>query len=210
MNPFRFRLLVAWNIALSVALLVAVLGVLASAAQAANDPPVKVFTASYAHGNGIRGGGAGSRVINSTAYQDILTIPVNFTGQSHTHQCAIIASANVTNPSISDTGNVYRFGIGLDGASAATYSFSEMVVELNDNATIDDPSWVPVTTNRLFTSLSAGPHTLRFQARKNAASNPNLTVNNAYATVICLKRSQESAATTESEPAAPDTLPDSQ
>lgn len=190
MNTRAFRLLFTWNIVLTVLLLIA-LAFAAVSAQAANDPPVKVYSASLAHGNGVAGTGSDDKLINSTTFQDILTVPVNFTGQAHVHHCVLVASANVINPATGgDTGNFYEFGVGLDGSSASIYSFSTMKLELNDNDTIDDHSWMPVTTNRVFTSLSAAAHTIRFQARKTSAGAPNLTVDNAYATVICFKKLQ--------------------
>jgi hypothetical protein len=192
MNPLRFKLLVVWNIVLSTAFLLLVLGVAVSTVQAANDPPIKVYTASLEHGSGIVGAGRISDVtINSTLYQTILSIPVNFTGQSHVHYCVAMGSANVMNPaSGGSTGNRYDFSVKGD---AAVSNFAMMTLEMSDNYGVDDPNYVPVSTQRVFDSLSAAPHTFYFVARKQAAGSPNMIVENASFTVICFKKLQTAA-----------------
>lgn len=204
MNPLRFKLLVVWNIVLSTALIVVVLGVLVSSALAANDPPVKVYSATYAHGNGIAGNAVNDKTISSTAFADVVTIPVNFTGQTHVHYCVAIADARVINPASNTTGHRYEFGVGYDSNSAASYDFSNMTLEMSDNAGVDDPNYYPVGTNRVFMNLSAAAHTIRFQARKMAAGSPNLTIDNASMTVICFKKYQNMAASMEPDTTAPD------
>lgn len=193
MNPLRFKLLVAWNIVLSTALVLVVLGVVVSAAQAANDPPVKVYTATLDHQSGIAGTGTEmDKVINSTDYQTILSVPVSFAGQTHEHYCVVLASANVVNPATGgNTGYRYDFTVGVNG----TYSgWARMVLEMSDNPSHDDPNYVPVTTQRMFGPHSAAGHTFTFVARKQAASNPNMTIDNASMTVICFKKLQTLAA----------------
>lgn len=198
MNTRAFRLLVTWNIVLTILLLVA-LAFAAVSAQAANDPPVKVYTASFAHGNGIAGNSTGTdKLISSTSFTDVLTVPINFTGQNHNHYCTVIASANVKNPG-NGTGHIYEFGVGYDANSATGLVNSNMFLEMSDNAGVDDPSWLPVTTNRVFSSLTPATHTIRFQARKQVAGDPNFTIDNATMTVLCFKKYQAMLAPSEPE-----------
>lgn len=193
MNPLRFKLLVVWNIVLSTAFLLLVLGVAVSTVQAANDPPVKVYTAALEHGTGIAGAGKSlDTTINSASYQTILSIPVNFTGQSHVHYCVALGSANVINPASGSTGHRYDFTVQGD---ATVSSYAMMTLEMSDNANADDPNYVPVSTQRVFDSLSAAPHTFYFVARKQAAGSPNMVVDNASFTVICFKKLQTAAMT---------------
>ncbi|MBI4675404.1 MAG: hypothetical protein HY741_27480 [Chloroflexi bacterium] len=209
MNTRSFRLLVTWNVILTVLLLIA-LAFVAVSAQAANDPPVKVYTATYAHGNGIAGTAVNDKTISSTTFADILTISVNFTGQTHNHYCVMIGSANLINPALGSTGHRYEFGVGYDANTAASYSFSNMQVEFSDNAGVDDLSYLPVTSNRVFGALTPAAHTLRFQGRKLAAGSPNLTVDNASATAICFKKYQTMLGASEPEGPAPDNFANDQ
>lgn len=191
MNPLRFKLLVAWNIVLTTALVLVVLGVVVSSVQAANDPPVKVYTASLEHASGIVGTGRTTNVtIDSTVYQTILSLPVNFTGQTHLHYCVAMGSANVINPASSSTGHRYDFSVRGD---ATVSNYAMMTLEMSDNGGVDDPNFVPVSTQRVFDALSAAPHTFYFVARKQAAGSPNMVVENASFTVICFKKLQTAA-----------------
>lgn len=167
----------------------------------ANDPPVKVYSATLAHGNGVAGNATGINVViadTTFAGNDILTVPVDFTGQTHNHYCAVIASANVINPG-NGTGHVYEFGVGYDASNADTFAFSNMFLDLSDNAGVDDPSWWPVTVNRVFPALTPATHTIRFQARKRVAGDPNFTIDNASMTVLCFKKYQTMLAAPEPE-----------
>ena len=189
MSPSKFKLLIVWNIVLTT-LLVVMLGIVATVTYAANDSPVEVFTAELDHPAGIAGNATGTnKVINSTTFLDVLTVSVNFTGQTHNHYCTAIASANVINPG-NGTGHLYEFGVGVDDAGAGSYSNSNMILDLSDNAGVNDPSWWPVTTNRTLSALTPAVHTVRFQARKQAAGDPNFEIDNASMTVLCFKKYQ--------------------
>jgi hypothetical protein len=193
MNTRAFRLLLIWNIVLTILLLIA-LAFAAVSAQAANDPPVKVYSASLEHNSGATGGGAANKTISSTTFTDILTVNVNFGTQTHNHQCVVIPSARVDNPAVNKTGLLYDFAVTYDSFPATSYNLSHMTLEFSDHASFDDVDTVPVTTNRVFTNIGNGMHTLRFQARKGAAANPTLTITNAYMSVICVKVLQPSTA----------------
>lgn len=186
MNTTGFKLLLTWNVVLTV-LLLAGLAFAALSAQAATDPPIQVLTANLDHGIAGTGGSTASVLISSAVpYQTFLSVPVNFTGQTHIHQCLAIGSANVENPG-SGTGHQYVFNVGMD-SSYGGYSF--MTIELADNAGVNDPNFVPVTTNKIFTNISAAPHTFRFGAYKRQPTDPNFTIHNASMTVICFKQLQ--------------------
>ncbi len=209
MNAPKYKLLVTWNIVLTT-LLIVTLAVAAISVQAANDPPVEVFSATYDHAAGTAGTSTGTdKTISSTTYTDLLTVPVNFTGQNHNHYCAIVASANVKNPG-NGTGHYYDFGVGYDSSSAASLVNSVMRLELGDNGGVDDPSWMPVTTNRLFdAAFTPAAHTIRFQARKVSAADPNVVIDNASISVFCFKKLQTASLQVD-EPAQEDNVPNDQ
>jgi hypothetical protein len=186
MNTRGFKLLLTWNVVLTV-LLLAAFAFAAVSAQAANDPPVKVFTASLDHVIAGTGGTAANAIItNTNAYQTFLTVPVNFTGQTHLHQCVAIGSANVENPG-RGTGHQYVFNVGMDSKYGGS---SYMQIELGDNSDVNDPATWPVTTNKIFTSVSAAQHIFRFGAFKRSVLDPNFQINNASMTVLCFKNLQ--------------------
>jgi hypothetical protein len=118
-NP-KFKLLFTWNVVLTV-MLVVVIGIAAVGVQAANDPPVQVYTASLDHAGGAAGTSRTTNTsVTSTSYQVILTLTVNFTGQSHNHQCFAIGSANLINPATGgDTGNRYNISLMHEAMSTA-------------------------------------------------------------------------------------------
>lgn len=188
MNTQKYRLLVTWNVVLTTLLIIAFAFVVMSV-QASNDPPVEVFTATLDHGVGAAGAGTTTDVhISGTAYQPILSIPVDFTGQNHVHQCFVIGSANAVNPATGGhTGYRYDFTTKMD---TATSSFALMTLEMSDNPSHDDANFLPVTTSRIYTGVSAGEHTFSFVAREQNAANPDLTVTNATITVLCFKKLQ--------------------
>lgn len=198
MNTRKYRLLVTWNMVLTT-LLVLTLAFVAVTVQASNDPPVEIFSANLDHGIGAAGTGTSNDVhISGTGYQTILSIPVDFTGQSHTHQCILIGSANVENPATGGkTGFRYDFSTKMD---AVVSSFSVMTLEMSDNLSHDDANFVPVTTSRIYTNVSAAAHTFTFVAREQAAANPDLTITNSTFSVICVKKLQ-TMTTTEQDPA---------
>ena len=59
---------------------------------------------------------------------------------------------------------------------------------------MNDPNFVPVTTNKLFTNISAASHTFRFGAYKRQPTDPNFTIHNASMTVLCFKQLQGAVA----------------
>jgi hypothetical protein len=187
MNDSKYKLLVIWNVILSTLLLLAI-GVAAAGVQAANDPPVQVFSATLDHGVGVTGNATANNVtLDTTSWKPILSVPVNFAGQAHNHQCIVVASANLENPTSNTTGHRYDFSLAIDGSTSL---WSLMQVEMSDNASVDDANFVPVSTNRIFTDMSPAAHTLNFVGRKEAAGSPSLVVTNSSVSVICVKKLQ--------------------
>ncbi|MCC7163114.1 MAG: hypothetical protein IT331_11510 [Anaerolineae bacterium] len=69
------------------------LALYATAAQAANDPPVRVFTADAYD---VRGGGSASAVdgvINGTTPDTLRTVTTTRLSAGHPHVCVVVASA---------------------------------------------------------------------------------------------------------------------
>lgn len=188
MNNPKFKLLVTWNVVLTV-LLVVVIGIAAVGVQAANDPPVQMYTAGLDHAGGAAGAVRSTDfTVSSTGYQAILSITVNFTGQAHMHQCFVIGSASLINPATGgNTGYRYNFSTMHEASSTG---YQTMVVEMSDNPSHDDANYVPVTTNMLYTNLDAASHTFTFVGRKQDGGNPDLIVDNATMSVLCFKKLQ--------------------
>ncbi|MBI4670564.1 MAG: hypothetical protein HY741_02700 [Chloroflexi bacterium] len=97
MNSRLVRFLVFWNVASSVLLLVAI-AMYASAAQAANDPPVRAFTASTAHVGSARGGATMNpiEVSRRDVWTQLLKVSVNLS-DNHNHECTAIVSSHAYN-----------------------------------------------------------------------------------------------------------------
>jgi hypothetical protein len=195
------KILFTWNLVLTTLLLV-MIGITAVSVQAANDPPVKVYSANLDHNSGTNGTGTTvNKVINGTGWQTILSVPVDFTGQTHNHHCVVIGTANAVNPAGGgNTGFRYDFSTRLDGGGGSSWAL--MTLELSDNPSHDDANFVPVTISRLWTELEPGAHTLDFIAREQNAGNPNLTITNATVSALCFKRLQIPASGM--QPAEPD------
>jgi hypothetical protein len=183
------KILFTWNLVLTTLLLV-MIGITAVSVQAANDPPVKVYSANFDHNSGTNGTGTDAdRVITGTAWQNVLSVGVDFTGQSHNHHCVVIGSANVVNPaSGGHTGFRYDFSIRQDGGGVSNWS--KMTMEFSDNPSHDDENYVPVTVHRLWTNVTPGAHTFDLVSRKQNAGNPNLTITNSTFSVLCFKKLQ--------------------
>lgn len=205
MNTQKYRLVVIWNLVLTT-LLIITLAFVAVSVQASNDPPVEVFTASLDHGVGAAGTGTTTDVhVAGTGYTTILSVPVDFTGQNHNHQCFVSGSANVENPATGGkTGFRYDFTTKMD---TAVSSFAVMTLEMSDNPSHDDANFFPVTTTRIYTGVSAAAHTFSLVAREQSAANPDMTVTNATITVLCFKKLQTLSTMEDAEPIIESNLP---
>lgn len=201
MKSRTLQVLVAWNAVLTVLLIVA-LGSNALLAQAANDPPVKVYSAATDH-NGTTNGAStiGDKLIDSNvSWTQLLSVTVNFTGQSHTHQCAVIASSEALNGASGTTDNLYAFDLTVDSPAGDLNAGSTRTIDFDDNATTDDTNYLEVSSNRLFTNLSAGAHTFRWLGMKQAANDDNMIVNDSSMVVLCFKKLQTALALPQDAP----------
>jgi hypothetical protein len=99
--------------------------------------------------------------------------------------CSVTASADVFYHTDFDTGNVYIFGLGLDGGfNDSPERASERNLEFAGTDAFDIFN-KSVTTTVTF-SVSPGDHIFRFNARKADATNPNVTVDDASMSVVCM------------------------
>lgn len=191
MNVRLLKVVLFWNAALTVVLLASLL-VNANFVMAANDPPVKVFTATAAHAGGLDGAGTNinSAITSDSTWTQLLAVDINFGTQTHNHQCIAVASADVINPYGGTSGahNSYRFDIALDTTSPASDSPGERMVDfVNTTASV---AAQPVTTNRVFFNISNGTHTVYFLARRTAGGTLTASTSDASMSVICLKSVQ--------------------
>ncbi len=126
-------------------------------------------------------------------YTTLAQVTINVpNGIDPTHNCAVIASANVFNNTGIDNGSLtedssvhrYHFGIGLDFIAIDPSSLR--VVERRNQADVNDPDRWPVSTNRTF-SLSPGNHTFYFLGgpETDLGESPAITVNRRALSVIC-------------------------
>ena len=187
-----FKIVLLWNAALT-AILLASLLVNANFALAANDPPVKVFTAQPAHTGGLDGSGTTTNVsINSdSSWTTLMTVDVNFGTQTHAHQCVAVASADILNPfsGSANQRNSYFFDltVGLPNGGSVDGPGSR-TVELINNSTYGNATQ-NITTNRVFFNIQNGVHTVYFLGRKSTGA-ANANVNDSSMSVICMKVTQ--------------------
>lgn len=188
MNTRWLKIVLIWNAVLT-ALLLASLLANANFALAANDPPVKVFTARSAHAGGLDGSGTTTNVsLNSdSTWAQLMTVDVNFGTQTHAHQCVAIASADVFNP-LSGTHNAYYFDltVGLPNGGSTDGPGTRSIDLVNSSSA---PTIQNVTTNRAFFNIQNGVHTVYFLGRK-ASGSANATVGDSSMSVICMKAVQ--------------------
>lgn len=114
----------------------------------------------------------------------IRQVNVNVPVGGPTHNCAAIASADVINPGGDGTNQRYRFGIALDIASPSLQTVR--IIEMRNQAGVNDPDRWPVSTNRTF-PVGPGNHTFYFLGGPEVddGTNPDVTLDNSALTVIC-------------------------
>jgi hypothetical protein len=176
------RILVMWNVALTVLVLVG-MALYASAAQAANDPPVSVFTANADDVGGDGDATVNNRTVNSTSYTELRKITTERLGASHPHTCVVIASATAQHSSGEGT---YIFALSMD-SEVGSPGGSQRRIELFDNAGINDDNVEEVSTVYTFDNVQ-GVHDFRFLGRKQSAGDSHMEVDAASMSVICLKK----------------------
>lgn len=151
MNKRTIKLLVLWNVALTVLLLASV-AFNASLAQAAIDPPVKIYTA---HADSIGGdhsqSTAGMSVNKSTGYDTLLSTSVSLSTSS---TCLVTASASVNAAGSSSTHDV---GLNVDSTTSVKAA-SDREIYFPTTVGVNE-----VTTVYGFDNLT-GSHTFDFLA----------------------------------------------
>lgn len=175
------KLIVVWNIVLTV-LLLASLGANAMFVQAANDPPVQVQTASLQDSGGDDSSSTSAVTINGTSPQTLTSVTVKVS-TLHNHVCLVSATADLSAALIGTQGSNVIFGLGMD-TQTATDPASERRVAV-------EPSGVRAATGSTTLGFDnvRGQHTFYFSGRlPNTQFNDSSTVNAASIIVVCLKK----------------------
>lgn len=184
MNSRLVKLILFWNAVLT-ALLLGSLLVNANFAMAANDPPVKVFTATLDHAGGVDGGATttNAALTSAATWTQLVSVNIDFGAQTHVHHCVAIGSADVINP-FSGTSNTYRFDLTLDSTTSDADTGTGRVVNFYTSSS--SVSAQNVTTNRIFYNVPNQQHTIRMMGQKFAGA-MNTNVTDASISVICTK-----------------------
>ena len=173
------KILVAWNVVLTVLLLISFAGN-AALIQAANDPPVRVYTATL-DDVGADSGLTSGTTVSSTGYTPIASVVTNALSINHQHNCMVIGSVGAD---FSGNGK-YSIGIGYD-ASTSLLSNSKREFEFLDTAG-NDYQFLEATTLHNVSSV-AGSHTFYLLAKKNNSGSADLVVDEARILVMCFKK----------------------
>lgn len=115
---------------------------------------------------------------------------------ARTHTCVVIASGDMDHAGASGVNSRYRFVVTHNNSNPGTDSSSERILELVDNAGVDDPNAKPVSTNRTFFNVrrnngvnGTGVHRFRFLGRKVQANDANANVLDSSLSVVCTDNS---------------------
>jgi hypothetical protein len=177
METRRFKFLVLWNAILTV-LLVASVGVNAMWAQAAADPPVKVFSTTLDDA-GIDFGNAANKNISSTTFTQVASVPATLSA-SHIHYCIVTASVGTD----WNGQGQYTIGIGYDD-NTQILPYSKREFEFIDQVIVNHEDFQEVST-QLGVSAFPGNHTFYLLAKKNSTTSSYLVIDRAVMTVVCL------------------------
>jgi hypothetical protein len=178
MNTRMIKGFIGWNVVLTF-LLLGMVAANANLAEAANDPPVRVFNSTH-----DLNGGAVDQNTNDVLVQTqsiavlaevMVTLPVE-----KPHMCLATGSAEVEHQS-----GIGRYTLDLRLGPAQEASLRRF--ELVNNAGVQDPKYKEVSTVGAWKDLT-GAHTIRFVARNVGLSNPDFQVTNASLIVICVKK----------------------
>lgn len=190
MKSRTVKLLVVWNVILSTLVLV-LLGLYASAAQAANDPPVRVYQAASAEPAG--GKGTNSTTPVSVQAHDKWTLvqklSVDFTGLLN-HECVVIASSNVSNAPGNSEDNKYEFILTLDDSNPKTDTATSRIIDFDNGRSVIDHNDMEVTASILF-HMTDEPHTFYWFAKKLSTNgNPasTMSVANNTLSALCVRQ----------------------
>lgn len=180
MNSRLVKLLVLWNISLSL-LFVLSLAFNAVWVNAANDPPVRVFTA-----NADDQGGDHNWNTEPTGLPIDNTVPVSLTRVrvdlgDHRHTCLVTGSASAVRTS---GGGLWNYGLNMD-TTATFKDGSARIIEFADFGTDTGGRW-EVSTIGGWDGVS-GKHTFHLLANKNSAADPESRAFNASIIVSCFR-----------------------
>lgn len=181
MNARILKLLILWNVVLSV-VLVASLAFNAMWAQASNEPPVHVFGSDLnTQGADYNWASAANGLpINDTAPVTLVEVRVNL-DTTHWHTCLVTGSATAVRTS---GGGIWNYGLGMD--SPATFKEgSSHAVEFEDFAAGGVGRW-EVSTIAGWSRLR-GTHTFYLLANKNTVNDPESRAFNASLHVACFQ-----------------------
>ncbi len=179
------RLLITWLAVLTVLLLIS-LGLNASWAQAAADPPVHVFTTAPEDY-----GGAHSQktfipdlVIDSAGSGNVIVQKTVTLSTLHKHTCLVTASAEVDQ--LVDAHSLLQFTITKDSLVGVENKEAHRRVEFwpySDHA----PQYEELSTVMAFDGVS-GKHTFYFIGRRNTDMYPNAGVSAAGMLIVCFNQ----------------------
>ena len=190
MKSRAVKLLVIWNVVLSTLVLI-LLGLYTSAAQAANDPPVQMYQAPQAEPAG--GKGTTSTTPVDVQARDKWTLvqklSVDFTGKLN-HECVVIASTNASNAPGNSEDNKYEFILTLDDPNPIADTATARTIDFDNGRTVIDHNDMEVTASVLY-HMTDEPHTFYWFAKKiseNAATPAKMTAVNNTLSALCVKQ----------------------
>lgn len=171
------KIFVAWNIVMGALLLVS-LAANANFAQAAADPPIKVFTLTEEK-VGAGGGTGGAVTLDSTSYKTLASVSGDLGDKSHI--CVATAAGDVIRYGTGTGYSTYNLQMDSNAASAGS------AMNIGFFSGDPDAAAKAVATTYAFSGVS-GAHTFKFIGAKSAAGATNVSVNNSSMTVVCVKK----------------------
>jgi hypothetical protein len=180
MNSRLIKMLVLWNVALTLLFLLS-LAFHAAWVSAANDPPVRVFMANADDQGGDHNWNTEPTglPINSTVPVSLVSVRVNL--DDHRHTCLVTGSATAERTS---GGGLWNYGLNMD-TTASFLDGSARIIEFADFGTDTAGRW-EVSTIAGWDNLS-GKHKFHLLANKNGAGDPESRAFNASIIVACFK-----------------------
>ena len=172
------KVLIAWNIAMTL-----LLGVIAFGGNTPASAEAYVF---HGEPEPRDDGGDGSSataddLIESTTPDALVAVTTTGLSPRHPHICLVTASAEAS--FVAD--GIYVFGLALDGA--APTAAADRRIEMFNNPNIADDSFEEVSTTMAFANLT-GDHSFTFSARKSTATDGTLNVSASSITAVCVKK----------------------
>ncbi len=183
------KLLVVWNVVLTTLVLI-LLGLYASAAQAANDPPVQVFQANQDHAGG-KGTATDGRIEVKThgEWTVIQKLTLDLSG-NHNHECAVVANARIFNAPGNSEDNKYELVLTLDNPDPQIELPTTRFIDFDNGRWVWDYDDQSITSANLY-HMTNEAHTLYWLARKiseNANPPSYMNVQNSTLWAMCVKK----------------------